>query len=195
MWRAGGAPHSRPRCSARRAEEGSAERGAGTAGKWKRAPEGSFGDLTLEAVMGGGAVPMRLISGRIPKNLGAPAPPRQPPHLRDATVQPIKGASLRTPIPARHRGSDPRGSLFRPSTRPKSFLFGGLTQGERGGAWSRCPLAGAAAEARRAADAEGPFPVTADRRLRAGGRCDEIGITNSMSEATRGRRAAIEAGA
>ena len=48
------------------------ERGAVTAGKWKRGPEVLFGDLTSKAVEGGGAVPMRLISGRIPKKILGP---------------------------------------------------------------------------------------------------------------------------
>ena len=44
-------------------------RGAGTAGERKRGPKRFlFGDLTSQAVEGGGAVPARLISGRIPNN-------------------------------------------------------------------------------------------------------------------------------
>lgn len=38
--------------------------------------------------------------------------------LAGATVEPAK--ARRTPAHARHRGSDPGGALFRPSTRPVS---------------------------------------------------------------------------
>jgi hypothetical protein len=47
-------------------------------------------------------------------------------------------ASLRMPIHARHRGSDPRGSLFRPSTRP------GFRGCDREGARRNADLCGAA---------------------------------------------------
>ena len=46
-------------------EQGPPESGRG-------APKVLFGDLTLKAVEGGGAVPMRLISGRIPKKILGP---------------------------------------------------------------------------------------------------------------------------
>ena len=74
----------------RRAEEGSAERGAGSPESGRGAP-GVFGDLTSQAIVGGD--PLRLTRVASPNQIGAPAPPRQPPRLRDATVEPIVGAS------------------------------------------------------------------------------------------------------
>ena len=68
-------------------EEGSAERGAGSPESGGGAP-GVFGDLTSQAIVGGD--PLRLTRVASPKKPGAPAPPRQPPRLRDATVEPIK---------------------------------------------------------------------------------------------------------
>jgi len=51
-----------------------------------------FGDLTSQAIVGGD--PSRLTRVASPGSIGAPAPPRQPPRLRDATVEPIEGASF-----------------------------------------------------------------------------------------------------
>jgi len=42
-----------------------------------------FGDLTSQAIVGGD--PFRLTRLAPPGTVGAPAPPRQPPRLRDAT--------------------------------------------------------------------------------------------------------------
>ena len=67
--------------------------------------------------------------------------------LRDATVEPINGASILCRSHARHRGSDPRGSLFRPSTRPA--------------------CGDATAKTRKAAD--GVRPISSDGRSEAAG--------------------------
>jgi len=81
----------RPQSPARRSEEqGSAQRGAGSPESGRGAPV-IFGDLTSQAIVGGD--PLRLTRVASPNKIGAPAPPRQPPRLRDATVEPIVGAS------------------------------------------------------------------------------------------------------
>ena len=106
----------RPQSPARRSEEqGSAQRGAGSPESGRGAPV-IFGDLTSQAIVGGD--PLRLTRVASPNKIGAPAPPRQPPRLRDATVEPIVGASSNAD-PTRVSGvRSPRGPSFRPTTRP-----------------------------------------------------------------------------
>jgi hypothetical protein len=80
----------RPRRACRNVEQGSAQRGAGSPESGRGVP-GVFGDLTSQAIVGGD--PLRLTRVASPNQIGTPAPPRQPPRLRDATVEPIVGAS------------------------------------------------------------------------------------------------------
>jgi hypothetical protein len=99
----------------RNVEQGSALRGAGSPESGRGAPV-IFGDLTSQAIVGGD--PLRLTRVASPIN-GAPAPPRQPPRLRDATVEPIKGASFQCRSPARLRGQIPRGAPLPPLDAPR----------------------------------------------------------------------------
>jgi hypothetical protein len=62
--------------------EGAWRGGAGSPESGRGAPV-IFGDLTSQAIMGGD--PLRLTRVASPGNVGAPAPPRQPPRLRDVT--------------------------------------------------------------------------------------------------------------
>jgi len=85
----------------------------------RRAPKFLFGDLTLKAVEGGGAVPMRLVSGRIPKKILGPLlhldsrpacgmRPWSRSRARRSNADPMRVSGVRSP----------EGPLSRPSTRP-----------------------------------------------------------------------------
>jgi len=81
-------------------------------------PRGISGDLISQAIVGGD--PLRLTRVASPKDTGAPALPRQPPPLRDATAKPIKGASFYRRSPARVGGQIPEGPPLLSLDAPRS---------------------------------------------------------------------------
>ncbi len=122
---------------------GPVERGAGIAAERKRGPERFlFGDLTSEAIEGGGRSLLRLISGRIPNlKLGPLHRLDSRPACGDATVQPANSVSppalrvsprsdhkrgpsfaLRRPWQSSAPGATPVVGLMQ--SFPKSRLFG-----------------------------------------------------------------------
>ena len=93
-------------------------------------------------------------------------------------VEPLAGcdrgadqdASLRMPIHARHWGSDPRGSLFRPSTRPMSWGC------DREGARKHTSHCGAASRSGVASTPQARKSCSALRGRRATGNCTRKSI-------------------
>ncbi len=120
----------RNRCQARR--ESSTVAGAGET--WSRdrcrveeGPRVFFGDLTPEAIKGGGAIPCASDLRSHPQmQLGALLRFDSRPACGDATVELAK--ARQSPAYARLRGHIPEGTLFRPATR---------TARARNAAWRR----------------------------------------------------------